>query len=56
MLMVESFFSHHFTGEVVLGFWDEDGVDGGLDDTFFPGINDILWFTEEEGEDEGAPT
>ena len=38
-----------FTGEEVLQLLDEDGEDGGLDDTFFPGSDDELGFMEEEG-------
>ncbi len=31
---------------------DEDGEDGGMDDTFFPGSDDELGFLEEEEEGE----
>ena len=37
-----------FTGEEVLQLLDEDGEDGGLDDTFFPGSDDELGFMEED--------
>ncbi len=37
-----------YTGEEVLLLLDEDGEDGGLDDTFFPGSNEELGFDDDE--------
>ncbi len=51
--MAESFSRSHFTGEEVLAMLDEDGEDGGMDDTFFPGSDDELGFLEME-DDEGS--